>query len=235
MIKLVAMDLDGTLTQHKSKPDEECLRVLVELSAKYSLLIVGAGGCERIFQQLGAFEYGIIGYYGMQTAVSDGKTLSVTQSAIVAIDKPSVTRRIDTLRLEFGYTDYAGNTVEFHDSGMITFPLIGTEASINDKLAFDPDRIKRRAIYSKVKEVFSDFTVFVGGSSSFDIVPKPYCKSYALDEYMQQCKISSEQAIYYGDDYGVGGNDEDVYKSGIKFFGIDDYKDFPEIARNALL
>lgn len=235
MIKLVAMDLDGTLTQHKSRPDDECLKVLNELSRKYNLLIVGAGGCERIFMQLGALSCGIIGFYGMQTAFSDGKNLSVEQSAIIKTDVVSVTRRIGILREEFEYTDYSGATVELHDSGMVTFPLLGTEACLEDKLAFDPDREKRRAIFNRVDEVFNEFNVFVGGSSSFDIVPKPYCKSYALSEFMKQCGIAREQVIFFGDDYGLGGNDEDVYKSDIRFICIDDYREFPGTARSVLL
>ena len=31
---------------------------------------------------------------------------------------------------------FAGDSVEFHASGMITFPLLGTRAAIADKLAF---------------------------------------------------------------------------------------------------
>ena len=235
MIRLVAMDLDGTLTQHKSRPDSECLKVLDELAQKYRLLIVGAGGCQRIFNQLGGFSHEIIGFYGMQSAASDGRSLMVEQSTTTAVEKKSVIRRIKQLREEFGYKDFLGETVEFHDSGLITFPLLGTEAHLEDKLAFDPDRVKRRAVYDRVKEVFDEFTVFIGGSSSFDIAPKPYCKSYALQNYIENHGISHEEVIYFGDDYGMGGNDEDIYNSKIRFVCIDDYREFPRIARSVLL
>ena len=66
-----------------------------------------------------------------------------------------------------------GDNVEFHPSGCITFPTLGTKAKIEDKLAFDPDRSRRRAFYSEVAEAFSDYVVFVGGSSSYDMVVKP--------------------------------------------------------------
>ena len=48
-IKLIAFDLDGTLTQHRTKLAPENKAVLDELSKKYKLLMVGAGTCERIF------------------------------------------------------------------------------------------------------------------------------------------------------------------------------------------
>lgn len=235
MTQLVAMDLDGTLTQHKSKPDIECLDVLNELLTRNKLLIIGAGGCERIFKQLGGFSCDIVGFYGMQYAEPDGEGLSIIQSMAVPINRSVVIRRIVQLRAEFGYTDYSGETVEFHDSGLFTFPLLGTTANLNHKLSFDPDRSKRRAIYSRVTEVFHEFNVFIGGSSSFDIAPKPYSKSYALGQYIEKKGINRKQVVYFGDDYGLGGNDEDVYKSDIRFICIDNYRDFPETARSKLL
>ena len=47
-IKIVAMDLDGTLTQHKEKLGEENRKALDYLSQKYKLIMVGAGKAERI-------------------------------------------------------------------------------------------------------------------------------------------------------------------------------------------
>ena len=84
------------------------------------------------------------------------------------------------MREKYGFIEYAGDNVEFHASGVVTFPILGTKAKQEDKLAFDTDRAKRREIYDDVKEVFNDYIVFVGGSSSFDMAPAPYNKAYAL-------------------------------------------------------
>lgn len=54
-IKLIAMDLDGTLTQHKTKIDQANENALKALSEKYKLLICGAGQVMRIFDQLKIF------------------------------------------------------------------------------------------------------------------------------------------------------------------------------------
>ena len=97
-----------------------------------------------------------------------------------------------------------------------------------DKLAFDPDRVKRRKIYAEVCENFSDYCVFVGGSSSFDMAPKPYNKFYALDLYCRENGLEHENVLFIGDDYGTGGNDESVYLSDIPFLCVDDYTTFPE-------
>ena len=92
----------------------------------------------------------------------------------------------------------------------------------------DPDRAKRRPMYPRVKELFPEYTVFIGGSSSFDMAPKPYNKYYALDLYCQENNLTHDQVVYIGDDYGLGGNDEAVYQSDFQFITIDNYLDFPK-------
>ena len=111
----------------------------------------------------------------------------------------------------------------------MTFPILGTKSKQEDKLAFDPDRSKRRAIYEEVKQLFSDYVVFVGGSSSFDMAPAPYNKAYALAKYCEARGIAHDEVVYVGDDYGPGGNDESVYLSDFNFITIDDYRDFPKV------
>ena len=230
-IKLIAFDLDGTLTQHKSPLGEENRKVLEELSKKYKLLMAGAGICNRIFNQMGKFPIDIIGNYGMQYAEYNEQTgeLDIVRNDVAPIDRESVDKRVTAMREKYGFTDFAGDNVEYHASGCVTFPILGTAAKIEDKLAFDPDRKKRRAIYEDIKETFSDYTVFVGGSSSFDMAPAPFNKAYALAKYCEERGISHDEVVYVGDDYGPGGNDESVYLSDFNFLTIDDYRDFPKV------
>lgn len=236
LIKIVAMDLDGTLTQHKHPLCADNRNALIKLSEKYKLLMVGAGQVMRIFNQLEHFPVDIIGNYGLQYGVynENSKSIDIVRDLRFSVDKASVEERVTGLREKFGYTDYAGDNVEFHPSGCITFPLLGTKAKAEDKLAFDPDRVKRRKIYEEVVAVFSDYTVFVGGSSSFDMAPKPYNKYYALDMYCKENSLKHENVAYVGDDYGAGGNDEAVYRSDFSYLTIDSYKDFPKIVKPLL-
>ena len=46
-----------------------------------------------------------------------------------------------------------------------------------------------------VKEAFPQYTVFLGGSSSFDIVPRPYDKLYALERYCVQLYKPGSEAL----------------------------------------
>ena len=235
-IKLIAMDLDGTLTQHKSPLSDENRAVLIELSKKYKLLMVGAGMCHRIFNQMGQFPIDILGNYGLQYAEynPDTKDLDIVFDKKYPCDRESIEKRVTAARKKYGFTEFKGDNVEYHASGCVTFPILGTKADITDKLAFDPDRKKRRAIYEEIKELFSDYIVFVGGSSSFDMAPSPHDKAYALSEYCKEHGIKHSEVCYIGDDYGEGGNDESVYKSDFNYLTIDNYLDFPEVVKELL-
>ena len=232
-IKLVAFDLDGTLTQHKTPLSEEHKQILDQLSKKYKLLMAGAGMCHRIYNQMNQYPIDILGNYGLQYAEYNHENcdLEIKRNEVLPCDKESVDKRVTYLREKYGYTEFAGDNVEFHASGCVTIPLLGTKAKQEDKLAFDPDRTKRRAIYEDVKELFHDYIVFVGGSSSFDMTPAPYNKAYAIAQYCKENGIAHDEVVYVGDDYGPGGNDESVYVSDFNFLTIDDYLDFPNVVK----
>lgn len=234
MIKLIAFDLDGTLTQHKTPIDDKNMEIMKKLSQKYKLLIIGAGVCDRIFRQLREFPIDIIGNYGMQYAKYSSETgnIDIVRNEIqLCNDKEKIEEKARFLREKYGFTVFSGDNMEYHPSGCLTLPLLGTKAKKEDKLAFDPDRKKRRAFYSEVCSLFSDYNVFIGGSSSFDMSPAPFNKYYALDLYCRENGISHNETIYVGDDYGEGGNDESIYKSDIEFVCIDDYTKLSEVMK----
>ena len=228
-IKVIAFDLDGTLTQHKQPMEPLTRQTLDKLGRKYRLLMVGAGQVGRIFKQMEGYPIDIIGNYGLQYATYNAFTgeMDLKRDEVFPCDRASVEQRAMQIRHQYGYTEYAGESVEFHPSGCVTLALLGTKAAQADKLAFDPDRTRRRLFYKEVTEVFSDYNVFVGGSSSFDMAPKPYNKYYALDLYCREHGLQHEEVLFVGDDYGLGGNDEAVYCSDFPFLCIDDYRTFP--------
>ncbi len=233
MRRLVALDMDGTLTQHRTPLGAPNAEALHRLGRHYPLVVVGAGSCQRIHRQLNQHPIDIIGSYGMEVARWDQPTARLVTTETTRIPPLDESARAEVLavtadlRARHGYTRFAGDGVEFHASGMLTFALLGTDARIEDKLAFDPDRSRRRAFYQEVCEAFSGYTVFVGGSSSFDIVPRPFDKLYALRHYCGPRGIPLGEVTFIGDDFGPGGNDEQVYHSDVDFWPIEDYRDFP--------
>lgn len=232
--KLVAMDLDATLTQHKTPLEEANKEALDRLGEKYHLLMVGGGGAERIHRQMNDYPIDVLGNYGMQEArVIDGEWKIIrTESA--PVDSAVILEKCQYFRDKYGFTTYYGDPVEFHQSGMVTFGLLGTKAPSEEKLSFDPDKSKRRAIYKEVCEAFSDYSVFIGGSTSFDFAPKQFNKYDAIMRYAAQNGYSKDEIIFIGDDLEDGGNDSHVRLGGLDYIYVHDYHDFPQLIRPLL-
>ena len=232
--RLICFDLDGTLTQHRSMMEKESRAVLDALQRKYKVIMVGAGAAERIFRQMGEYPIDIIANYGMQESkMVDGK-FTIVREIVSEPNKEYFVKTIEYLREKYGYTEYKGESVEFHATGMVTFPLLGTKADIVDKIAFDPTRAKRKVLYSEVLELFSDYTVYIGGSSSFDFTEKQYNKYDAIMRYALENGYSKEEILYVGDDFGDGGGDSHIRLGGMDYIEITDYKKLQEKLQDLL-
>jgi HAD superfamily hydrolase (TIGR01484 family) len=227
--KIIAFDLDGTLSQHKSPMYPKNKEFLDKLSKKYKLLMVGAGECLRIYNQMEQYPIEILGNYGMQHSIIEDGKIKIVKSDSYTVDKDWFEKTITELRKKTGFTSYVGGNVEFHESGMVTFPLIGTKAKIEDKVAFDPDRKKRSPIYDLVASKFVGFHTYIGGSSSFDIVKDCYGKYMALHNFCLEHGYKDEDVLYFGDDFNRGGNDEDVKLNGIDVIEVNDYTKTSEL------
>ena len=223
MKKLLCFDLDGTLTQHRSPLEKENKNLLDKLSKKYKIIMVGAGNAPRIYQQMGEYPIDIVANYGMQESkMIDGK-FTIIREEKSNPDKAYFIEKIAYLRQKYGYTDFKGETVEFHSTGMVTFPLLGTKAEIKDKIAFDPTREKRKVLYPEVLELFPDYTVYIGGSSSFDFTAKRYNKYDAIMTYAKSNGYTKDEILYIGDDFGDGGGDSHIRLGGMDYIEITDY------------
>ncbi len=227
--KLLVFDLDGTLSNHRCPMPEESRALLDALGKRYHLVMCGAGNVARVFNQMGKYPIDLVGNYGMMHAKVENGELVITKQVVDDIDKEFFLRETTRLREKYGYTKYAGEPIEWHPSGMVTFALLGTEAAKEDKLIFDPDRAKRRVMYPEVLEVFKDYTVFIGGSTSFDIVAKQYNKYDATMEYARAHGYTKEQVLFMGDDMGDGGGDSHVRLGGIDYIHVLDYTKISEM------
>ncbi len=223
MKKLICFDLDGTLTQHRTPLGEQNKKVLDELSKKYKLLMVGAGNTKRIYSQMQGYPIGILGNYGMEESIVENGEYKLIKQIITTPDKEYFLEKANYLRQKYGYTEYKGDSVEFHPSGMVTFALLGTKADIEDKLKFDPTREKRKVMYKEVLELFPDYTVYIGGSSSFDFSQKQYNKYDAIMAYAKEHGYALDEILYVGDDFGDGGGDSHIRIYGMDYIEITDY------------
>ena len=229
--KLIAFDLDGTLTAPKQPLGPGNRAVLDTLATRYEVIMAGAGNCKRIYNQMGGYPITIVGNYGMEESrIVDGEFRIVREEKSPA-DRKFFDRKCMELRKKYGYTSYKGDPLEYHESGMVTFGLLGTKAEPAEKLAFDPDKVKRREMLPEVQEIFKDYSVFIGGTTSFDITPKQYNKYDAVMRYATEKGYTKDQILFVGDDFADGGNDSQIRIFGMDYIRIDDVSRLPEKLR----
>ncbi len=226
--RLICFDLDGTLTQHKTPLSPENRAVLDSLGKHYQLVMCGGGGCERIYKQMNEYPIDILGNYSMQESRVENGELKIIRQETVHPDTAHVLAICSALREKYGYTEYAGESVEFHPSGMMTFALLGTKADPEAKLAFDPDKRKRQAMFPEVCDSFPQYAVFIGGTTSFDLAELKFNKYSAVMRYAEERGLTKEQVLFVGDDFGDGGNDSHIRLYGMDYIQITDYTRLPE-------
>lgn len=127
-----------------------------------------------------------------------GIKLELCRDDRAEVDVPLAIRRADELRKKLGYTSFEGDTLEIHESGMLTFPY--WERRLLYRTSFPMIRTvpKDGRFILQVVEMFPEYKVYIGGSSSFDIVPHPYAKLYALDLYCAGFGLKHEEILYFG-------------------------------------
>jgi len=228
MKRLICFDLDGTLTQHRSLLEDNKKELLDRLKEKYKVIMVGAGAAHRIYTQMGEYPIDIIANYGMEESKMVDGRFTIVRQITTTPDKKCFLEKVEYLREKYGYTQYKGESVEFHATGMVTFPLLGTKADIADKIAFDPTREKRKVLYPEVLELFPDYTVYIGGSSSFDFTEKKYNKYDSIMAYAEENGYKKEEILYVGDDFGDGGGDSHIRICGMDYIEITDYRTVAE-------
>ena len=89
-------------------------------------------------------------------------------------------------------------------------------------------------MYPEVLEIFRDYSVFVGGSSSFDFTPAQYNKFDAMLRYGRENGYTVDEMLYVGDDFGDGGGDSHIRLGGMDYICIDDWRNSPTILQSLL-
>ena len=220
--RLIAFDLDGTLTLHHSPLCPTVRSLLDRLRDRYALLLVSAAPCARAISQTGDYPIDILGNYGMERSLLDPKTGKrlPTESLCMPVDTPHLSATLNALREKHGFTAVRGDALFVQPTGLVALPFLGMDAPIAEKRAFDPTRTRRRAFFEDVKGLFPDCSVFLCGSSSLDIVPHPHDKYRALSDYCRAHGIDERNVLYCGDEWCDGGNDEPVFRSAIRCLAV---------------
>ena len=234
MYKLIAFDLDGTLTESKQPITNKTAKFLTSLAYDYEIAIVTGGTMEQIKTQVldRLPDWVQDKMHLMSCSGAEyfrfGQTLY--RNLIAKKEKAVMIPMLTGLLKQMGYwTDNpAGDIIEDRGS-QITVSALGQKASLKDKEDWDPFGIKRREIRDAVRAMFPEYSVRVGGLTSVDISIQGIDKEYAINELLEWNQFEQSEVLYIGDKFRPGENDYPALVAGVTCLRVTSYADTPRV------
>lgn len=231
--KIIAFDLDGTLTPSKSPITLNMANLFKQL-VKKSVVVVTSGGSfkqfENQFLPLLVNDNSFISFLNklilLPTSATQRYEFNETKNSWQLTDKESLSEDVKNRAkkllkeiIDSGLYDIppnpAGDIVEDRDT-QITFSGCGQLASIEVKRSWDPDKKKRQKIVSVLAPELPEASLLINAYSSIDIVPKGFNKAVGIMRYLDSKGLKKSDAVFVGDGIFPGGNDYSLYEAGFE-------------------
>lgn len=229
--KIIAFDVDGTLTASKTLITDSMAGLIKKLIQKKMVISIAGGSFNQLQMQfLPPFlkDDSILPYIKnftlLPTSGSQRYEYNEANKKWEMTDKESMPRDakeramklLEEVIIDPQYEippNPHGKIIEDRDT-QITFTPNGQQASVAIKLAFDPDRRKREKIVAMLEPKLSELTLLINGTSSIDILPKGFNKAVGLMRFLNKAGYKKEDVVFIGDGIFPGGNDYSLYEAG---------------------
>ena len=237
-IKLVAFDIDQTLTISKSEIDEEMATLLGELLVYKKVAIISGGALPQFLKQivdhLQISKDHLKNLYLMPTngtslyEYNEGWT-EVYKNNLSPEEKNKILEAFKEVFRETGFIqpeEIYGVQLEDRET-QITFSALGSTAPIELKESWDSDHRKRQVLVESLERKLPEFSFGIGGETSIDVTRKGIDKSYGMQQIMKYLGLTTEEILYIGDAFFKGGNDSSIIPMHIRYVseeapGLDD-------------
>ena len=234
MKTIVLFDMDGTLTPPRKKITSEMTRKLVELSRLADIGIVTGSGydyllqqCEDMWYEIGTVPSSSITLLPcngtqMYTPDKSGRFTMIHKADMREELGPVVLDTVMTclIHMQFLHTcnkpphPLTGHFISYRDS-MINWCPVGRNASSEQReefIKFDEEtgaRLKAKDMIQKYLVIYGieNVVLALGGSTSIDIFPEGWDKTYALKHF------PGREIWFVGDSCDTNGNDRTIYES----------------------
>ena len=234
MKKIVLFDMDGTLTPPRKELDRDLIPALRELAKISEIGIVTGSDHNYVLQQMGLLMENTEIRYKLHILPCNGTKyypppLSASHKHELTFEKnmreelgemhfSSIMQQIlrRQAQLHLYNLPLTGHFVDYRGS-MINWCPIGRNATLDERSAFvEFDRgfshgNFRNIVAEQLREEFKnsniDLSIKTGGETSFDIYPKGWDKTFALQHF------PDKEIWFIGDKCHEGGNDEEIYKA----------------------
>lgn len=247
MKKVIAFDLDETLTETRSEMTPEMSEIMGQLLQHYQVCVISGGSFEQFQKQ---FISGLkvdpaamerlhlmptcgTRYYKFQADKGDWQ--QVYAEDFTDEEKQTIIKALDESADESGFRvqDPKGPLIEDRGS-QVTYSALGQDAQPAEKKAWDPTAEKKKKIRDIVAAKLPEFEVRMGGTTSIDVTKQGIDKAYGMKKLCELLNIDKEDILFIGDRVFDGGNDYPVQQMGIECVAVGGFEHTPWVLRGLL-
>jgi len=245
MYKLIAFDLDDTLSPAKSPADKEMIDLISKLLKKYIIAIITWSKIETIYMQI----------------ISQFKDDSLFKNLYIF---PTIWTRMyfyedkqwklkykeDLTKKELDYVkDILQNAIIklklkpkkirweiIEDRGsQITYSALWQNAPLEEKMKFDKDKSIRLKIVEYIKDDLKDFSIWIWWTTSIDITKKWMDKSFWMKRMLKELNLSKKDILFIWDALFPWWNDYPIKKFWIYTKQVNNPEDTKILIKNLIL
>lgn len=239
MRKVIAFDLDDTLSVTKSPMDERMSSLMARLLEKYDVCVISGGKIEQFYlqvvDQLSVSEGKLARLHLMPTCGTryyrydlDNKSWNLQYANDLSQEqKREITAVLEEEARALGIwcETPAGEIIEDRHS-QITHSALGQEAKSEDKYRWSEENAQKRVEFrDRVASRLNGLEVRLGGTTSTDITLEGIDKSYGMQKLIEALDITKSDILFVGDKLQEGGNDYPVKAMGIDSIEVRGWQD----------
>jgi phosphomannomutase len=232
--KVIAFDMDDTLSVTKSPITDEMSAILGRLLEHYDVCVISGGNFEQfklqVVDRLEVPTRKLARLHLMPTCgtryyrYDELKSEWALQYAedLTEAQKKKIVEALEKVAKELGLWEEnpAGEIIEDRGS-QVTMSSLGQKATPESKYAWaEKYKDVRPVLRDKVAELLPDLEVRIGGTTSTDVTMIGIDKAYGMKKLIEALDISKDEILYVGDKMEEGGNDYPVKMMGIDTIAV---------------
>lgn len=236
--KIIAFDLDDTLSITKSPITGKMSQLLNQLLENYEVCVISGGNLDQFKMQvldpLGTESHNLnklhlmptcgTRYYRYDETLQDWRlqySNDLTEEQKERVAKALIT---SAKELDLWVEQPYGEIIEDRGSQM-TFSALGQQAPPEEKYAWDPTGEKKLRLRNHVAPFVPDLEARVGGTTSVDVTLIGVDKAYGMSKLIEMTGVTQVEILFVGDKLEEGGNDYPVKAMGIDTIAVEKWED----------